>query len=82
MGDNNQQQKISVRFFNDKEVRAAWDYDCSRWLFSVIAVLTDSKNPHNYWRVMKHRLAKSGNELVTRCNQLKLIDSGGKRLLA
>ncbi len=62
-------------------MRAAWDYDCSRWLFSVIAVLTDSKNPHNYWRVMKHRLAKNCNELVTRCNQLKLIDSDGKRLL-
>ena len=62
--------------FNDKEVRAAWDYDGNRWLFSVvdvIAVLTDSKNPRNYWKVMKHRLAKSGNELVTRCNQLKLV---------
>ena len=47
MEQNNQQQKISIRFFNDKEVRAAWDYDGNRWLFSVvdvIAVLTDSKN--------------------------------------
>lgn len=76
MEQNNQQQKISIRFFNDKEVRAAWDYDGNRWLFSVvdvIAVLTDSKNPRNYWKVMKHRLAKSRNELVTRCNQLKLV---------
>ena len=77
MEQNNQQQKISIRFFNDKEVRAAWDYDGNRWLFSVvdvIAVLTDSKNPRNYWKVMKHRLAKSGNELVTRCNLLKTDD--------
>ena len=84
MEQNNQQQKISIRFFNDKEVRAAWDYDGNRWLFSVvdvIAVLTDSKNPRNYWKVMKHRLAKNGNELVTRCNQLKLVASDGKRYL-
>ena len=84
MEQNNQQHKISIRFFNDKEVRAAWDYDGNRWLFSVvdvIAVLTDSKNPRNYWKVMKHRLTKSGNELVTRCNQLKLVASDGKRYL-
>ena len=82
MEQNSQQQKISIRFFNDKEVRATWDDDGNRWLFSVvdvIAVLTDSKNPRNYWKVMKHRLAKSGNELVTRCNQLKLVASDGKR---
>ena len=84
MEQNSQQQKISIRFFNDKEVRATWDDDGNRWLFSVvdvIAVLTDSKNPRNYWKVMKHRLAKSGNELVTRCNQLKLVTSDGKRYL-
>ena len=30
------QNKISIRFFNDQEVRAAWDYDSNRWLFSVV----------------------------------------------
>lgn len=78
------QNKISIRFFNDQDVRAAWDYDCNRWLFSVvdvIAVLTDSKNPRNYWKVLKHRLTKAGNELVTNCNQLKLVASDGKRYL-
>ena len=78
------QNKISIRFFNDQEVRAAWDYDGNRWLFSVvdvIAVLTDSKNPRNYWKVLKHRLTKAGNELVTNCNQLKLVASDGKRYL-
>lgn len=78
------QNKISIRFFNGQEVRAAWDYDSNRWLFSVvdvIAVLTDSKNPRNYWKVLKHRLTKAGNELVTNCNQLKLVASDGKRYL-
>ena len=78
------QNKISIRFFNDQEVRAAWDYDSNRWLFSVvdvISVLTDSKNPRNYWKVLKHRLTNAGNELVTNCNQLKLVASDGKRYL-
>ena len=78
------QNKISIRFFNDQEVRAAWDYNSNRWLFSVvdvIAVLTDSKNPRNYWKVLKHRLTKAGNELVTNFNQLKLVASDGKRYL-
>ena len=76
--------KISIRFFKDREVRASWDETNSRWLFSVvdvIAILTDSKNPSNYWKVMKHRLSKSGNELVTKCNQLKMVASDGKRYL-
>lgn len=78
------QNKISIRFFNDQEVRAAWDYDSNRWLFSVvdvIAVLTDSKNPRNYWKVLKHRLTKAGNELVTNCNQLKMFAADGKLYL-
>ena len=84
MKAENRQNKISIRFFNDQEVRAAWDYDGNRWLFSVvdvISVLTDSKNPRNYWKVLKHRLTKAGNELVTNCNQLKMIAADGKRYL-
>ncbi len=77
-------QKVSIRFFNDKEVRAIWDYECNRWLFSVVDVvgaITNSKNPRNYWKVLKHRLVKDGNELVSRCNQLRLTASDGKRYL-
>lgn len=77
-------EKISIRFFNDREVRAAWDDANTRWLFSVvdvIAILTESKNPRNYWKVMKHRLTKEGNELVTKCNQLKMVAADGKRYL-
>lgn len=82
MGKNTPQQKVSIRFFDNKEIRAAWDYEGNRWLFSVvdvIAALTDSKNPRNYWKVMKHRLSKDENELVTCCNQLKLVAADGKR---
>lgn len=54
MEEINKQQKMSIRFFNDKEVRAAWDEQGNRWLFSVvdvISVLTESKNLGKYWSV-------------------------------
>ena len=44
----------------------------------MVAVLTDSPNPRNYWKVLKHRLVKEGNESVTNCNQLKMPSSDGK----
>ena len=76
--------RISIRIFNGHEVRAAWDKEKSLWLFSVVdmvAALTDSKNPSNYWKVLKHRLNGVHNELVTKCNQLKLIAADGKQYL-
>ena len=52
------------------------------WSFSVIKYFRITwRNPRNYWKVMKHRLAKEENELVTRCNQLKLLAADGKRYL-
>lgn len=84
MKQTEQPRKVSIRFFNDKEVRAAWDDNDNRWLFSVvdiIAVLTDSVNPRNYWKVLKYRLTKEGNQLVTLCNQLRLVAADGKRYL-
>lgn len=45
---------------------------------SVVAILTDSPNPSNYWKVLKHRLRKEGNESVTNYNQLKLPSTDGK----
>jgi hypothetical protein len=67
--------------FNDKPVRTAWSEEQNKWYFSivdVIAVLTDSPKPNNYWKVLKHRLLKEGSELVTNCNQLKMLSSDGK----
>jgi ABC-type Fe3+ transport system substrate-binding protein len=67
--------------FNDKPVRTVWREEQNKWYFSivdVIAVLTDSPKPNNYWKVLKHRLLKEGSELVTNCNQLKMLSSDGK----
>jgi len=47
----------------------------------VIEILTESSNSNNYWKVLKHRLKKEGSELVTNCNQLKLLASDGKKYL-
>ena len=76
--------KISIRFFNDREVRAAWDDSANKWLFSVadiVGVLTESVNPRKYWSVLKSRLKKTHPELTTNCSQLKMTASDGKRYL-
>ena len=65
-------------------VRTVWDDQEEKWYFSIVdvcAVLTDSPNPRNYWKVLKHRLVKEGNETVTNCNQLKLLAEDGKKRL-
>ena len=78
-------QKISIRFFNDREVRAIWDEELSKWWFSVldvVGVLNDqddyTKN-RNYWKYLKNKLKKENNELVSATNQLKLLAQDGKR---
>jgi cell filamentation protein len=79
--------KISIRFFDDKEVRAAWDDDNSKWWFSVldiVGVLRDEsdyqKNRH-YWKYLKGKLKKENGELVSAANRLKLMASDGKKYL-
>ena len=77
-------QKQAIQMFEEKRVRTAWDTDKEKWWFSivdVVSVLTDSPNPNNYWKVLKHRLIKEGNETVTNCNQLKLQAPDGKMRL-
>ena len=74
--------KKSIRFFNDREVRAVWDDEHSKWYFSIVDIvgaITDSPNPRKYWSVLKTRLKKAGNELTTRCSQLKMTAADGKR---
>lgn len=71
----------AIKIFEEKTVRTVWDDETEEWYFSVVdivAVLSDSPNPNNYWKVLKHRLKKEGNESVTNCNQLKLVSSDGK----
>ena len=70
-----------IKLFEEKKVRAVYDDAEEKWYFSVVdvvAVLTDSPNPRNYWKVLKHRLKNDGNETVTNCNQLKLQAEDGK----
>ena len=70
-----------IKLFEDKVVRTIWDAENEEWYFSVVdvvAVLTESENPNNYWKVLKNRLKKEGSQLVTICNQLKMPSSDGK----
>ena len=74
-------KKEAIKIFEEKKVRTVWDDETEEWFFSVVdvvAILTDSPNPSNYWKVLKHRLRKEGNELVTNCNQLKFPSTDGK----
>jgi cell filamentation protein len=80
--------KISIRFFNDKEVRAIWDEENAKWWFSVldiVAVLTDQNDyekTRNYWKFLKAKLKKEGNELGSVTTQLKLMSPDGKKRLS
>lgn len=70
-----------IKLFEQQKVRTHWDEKEEKWYFSVIdvvGILTDSPNPRNYWKVLKHRLRKEGNESVTNCNQLKFQSADGK----
>ena len=72
------------KLFEDKKIRTVWDDEEEKWYFSIVDVvgaLTDQPDvdhARNYWKVLKHRLKKEGNESVTSCNQLKLRASDGK----
>jgi len=74
-------KETAIKLFNEKHIRTQWDDDQEKWYFSivdVVAVLTESKNANNYWKVLKNRLKKEGSQLVTNCNQLKMQSSDGK----
>ena len=74
-------KKDTIKIFEDKKVRSVWDAEAEKWYISivdVVGILTESPNPNNYWKVLKNRLRKEGNESVTICNQLKLQSSDGK----
>ena len=71
-----------IKTFDSTKIRVAWDDAEEKYFFSivdVVGVLTESADARTYWKVLKHRLIKEGNESVTNCNQLKLVASDGKR---
>ena len=74
-------KREALQLFEQRKVRTVWDDQEEKWYFSIVdvcAVLTDSENPQTYWRVLKNRLKKEGNETVTNCNGLKLRAVDGK----
>ena len=79
--------KISIRFFNDREVRAVWDEENSKWWFNVVDIIgvlneqDDYTKNRNYWKYLKNKLRKENHQLVSTTNQLKLTASDGKRYL-
>jgi cell filamentation protein len=80
-----EQLKISICFFDDREVRAVWDDEHSKWWFSVldiVAVLNeepDYSKTRNYWKYLKAKLKKEKNQLVSTTTQLKLTAADGKK---
>lgn len=82
-----EQLKISIRFFNDREVRAVWDDERFKWWFSVLDVVgilneeSDYTKTRNYWKYLKAKLKKENNQLVSATTQLKLLAADGKKLL-
>ena len=80
--------KISIRFFDDREVRAVWDEQNNKWWFSVldiVALLTDQDDytkTRNYWKYLKAKLRKENSQVVSATTQLKFLAPDGKKRLA
>ncbi len=77
-------QQQAIQLFEQRKVRTAWDSDTEKWYFSivdVVGVLTDSdyQTARKYWKVLKGRLIKEGNQMVTNCYQLKMVSTDGKK---
>lgn len=73
-----------IQLFENQPIRTAWNEELEEWYFSIIdvvAVLTESKDANAYWRKLKQRLIKEGNETVTNCHALKMKAADGKRRL-
>ena len=75
-------QKVSIRFYKDREVRAIWSDEQNKWYFSIVdivAAITDSPRPRVYWGTVKNRQKEQYGELYSKCIQLKLMSNDGKR---
>ena len=84
MGDYPMSSKNTIKLFNNYKIRTIWDEKKGDWYFSIIDVvglLSESKDPRNYWKVLKKRLKDEGSELVTNCNRLKMPATDGKMRL-
>ncbi|OGI72401.1 hypothetical protein A3J61_00260 [Candidatus Nomurabacteria bacterium RIFCSPHIGHO2_02_FULL_38_15] len=76
--------KSKITLFEGQNIRREWDGENELWYFSVVDIVkalteqSDFQTARNYWKVLKHRLIAEGSELVTKCNQLKMIADDGK----
>ena len=77
--------KKSIRFFNDREVRAVWDEENSKWWFSATDIVRaindedDYKRCRNYWKYLKGKMGKEGIQLVSVTNHFKFEAPDGKQ---
>ena len=75
----------NVKMFEGSQIRSVWDNEREEWYFSiidVIASLTESSNPRDYWYRVKKRMSdEERSELSTICRQLKLKAPDGKMRL-
>ncbi len=73
------EQKKSIRFFNDRIVRAVWDEENAKWWFSVLDIIgvlnaqDDYQKNRNYWKYLKNKLKNENIEVVSITNQLRLL---------
>lgn len=80
--------KISIRFYKDRKVRAIWNEEQNKWFFSVLDIIgaineqDDYQKNRNYWKYLKIKLQKEQNEVVSATNQLKILAPDGKYRLA
>ncbi|MDR0789813.1 MAG: Fic family protein [Bacteroidales bacterium] len=79
---------VSIRFFNDSEVRAIWDEENNKWWFSVLDIVgilneqPDYEKKRNYWKYLKAKLKKEGNELGSVTTQMKFTAPDGKKRMS
>ena len=74
-------EETKIKLFQNQQVRVIWDDEIEEYYFSVVdvvGVLSESKNPSQYWRTLKSRLNEEGVQSVTICNRLKMLFNDGK----
>jgi BRO family, N-terminal domain len=77
-------KETAVKIFESRNVRILWNEKQEKWYFSivdVVGVLSESVDSQAYWRKLKERLKKEGNETVTNCHALKMEAADGKMRL-